>query len=339
MLLNTKSLGEGVYVNIPSWLRLIVDAKQIKYFLALTHFANFRVAAQHCEISQPGLSRQIMALEEEFGAPLFNRTGRGVTLTPIGESFLPHARRVQKELELAEQEIALLLQPERGEVCIAGLHSVNTYLLPTLIAGFRRQYPKTQLRLTSLGSERIIKLLLDRLVDLAIVMGPVQVPELVSTLLYEEDLAILLPAQHPLAYSRQVTLAQVASYPQVVFRDGYAMRSALIRYFAQVGTKPEIAVELNTLEAFKETVRQGVGIALLPVCALQNLSPDLTWVQVQDLPLKRRVELIYRRDHYQIPVVANFGEMLKSQLPQVFENFMHRGANSGITVPLTLVGS
>jgi len=300
-----------------------VDLKQLKYFLALANCGSFRVAARECGISQPGLSRQIMALEETIGAPLFDRGGRRATLTPVGERLLPHARRVLKELEQAKSEIAELLRPDRGEITIAGLHSVNTYLLPSLLATFRERFPQTQLRLTSLGSERIVKVLLDRLVDLAVVMGPVTTPELVSTLLYEEDLAILVPAAHPLARQHRATLAQLERYPHVVFREGYAMRTAVDRFFAESESGYEIAVELNTLESFKETVRQGVGIAILPESALQNLGPDLARVDLTP-GIRRRVELVCRRDNYQVPVVACFADLLARRLPVVFAEMMGR---------------
>ncbi len=309
-----------------------MDAKQLKYFLALAHLSSFRMAANQCGISQPGLSRQIMALEDELGGPLFNRGSRKVTLTPIGECFLPYARRAIKELEQAQNAITELLQPDRGEICIAGLHSVNTYLLPTVLAQFRKQFPQTQLRLTSLGSERITKVLLDRLVDLAVVMGPVTSADLVSTFLYEEDLVVLVPRGHPLTRRPHALLAEVARYPQVVFRDGYAMRTAINHYFAQVGATVDVAVELNTLEAFKETVRQGIGVAFLPISAVQQLPPDLCWLPLEP-KLKRRVELVCRRDNYQIPVVAYFINLLTQQLPVIFAQCMQQEFDPQFRIP------
>jgi len=294
-----------------------VDSKQLQYFLAVNTLANFRLAAQQCHISQPGLSKQIMALEQELGGPLFNRRGRKATLTRLGESFLPYARRAYRELEQAKEAIQELLRPELGEVCIAGLHSVNTYLLPALLAKFRDAHPKTQLRLTSLGSERITKVLLDGLVDLAVLMGPVQSPDLRCVPLYEEELMILVPAHHPLTRT-PATLEAVAQYPQVVFREGYAMRTALIQHFRQVGSPLTFAVELNTLEAFKEMVRQKVGIAVLPLSAVQYLPSDLRALPFADTPLTRKVQLVCRKDHYQVPIVAAFAQLLEQGLPQAY---------------------
>ncbi|WP_287129182.1 LysR family transcriptional regulator [Candidatus Cyanaurora vandensis] len=302
-----------------------MDAKQLQYFLALHNLANFRLAAEQCHISQPGLSKQIMALEAELGGPLFNRRGRKATLTRLGECFLPHARRASRELEQARIAVQELLRPDVGEVCIAGLHSVNTYLLPALLARFRQDHPQIQLRLTSLGSERIIKVLLDRLVDLAVIMGPVHSPELVSTLLYEEELVALVPARHPLTLGSP-SLAEVAQYPQVVFREGYAMRTALIQQFRQVGRPLDIAVELNTLEAFKEMVRQEVGIALLPLSAVQNLPPDLVLIHPTGPKLTRRVELVCHKDNYQVPVVAAFARLVREQLPAAYSAWVQRYA-------------
>ncbi|WP_218081095.1 LysR family transcriptional regulator [Anthocerotibacter panamensis] len=315
-----------------------MDSKQLQYFLAVHALSNFRLAARQCGISQPGLSKQIMALEDELGGPLFNRSGRQITLTPVGECFLSHARRALRELEQAQDEIGELLRPDRGEVCVAGLHSVNTYLLPQLLALFQQQHPATQLRLTSLGSERVTKVLLDRLVDLAVVMGPVTSSDLVSTPLYEEELVVLVPARHPLARLGIVRLADITPYPQVVFRDGYAMRTALVQYFRQTGQPLQIAVELNTLEAFKEMVRQGVGVALLPLSAVQNLPADLVRVQVVEPRLTRRVELIYRKENYQIPVVAAFARLIAERLPLAFARWVQQESWVETEGPTCLAG-
>ncbi|UFP92874.1 LysR family transcriptional regulator [Gloeobacter morelensis MG652769] len=293
--------------------------------MALNHCGSFRLAAEQCGVSQPGLSKQIMALEGELGGPLFDRTGRRASLTPLGECFLPYARRAHKELEQARTAIGELLKPDRGEICIAGLHSVNAYLLPALLAIFRQKHPGTQLRLTSLGSERIIKVLLDRLVDVAILMGPVHSPELVSTPLYEEELVVLLPAHHPLARRPSVRLAEVAILPQVVFRDGYAMRTALVQHFRAIGATVDVAVELNTLEAFKEMVRQEVGVAILPLCAVQHLGTDLVIARLEEPSITRRVELVCRKDNYQVPVVAAFTRLVAEHLPTAFARWVHTG--------------
>jgi LysR family transcriptional regulator, transcription activator of glutamate synthase operon len=318
-----------------------VDSRQLRYFLALVTFANFRVAAKNSGISQPGLSRQIMSLEAELGGPLFNRNSRKITLTPIGECFLPYARRAVRELEQSQQAIKELLRPDKGEICVAALHSVNTYLLPSLLAQFREQYPQIQLRLSSLGSERITKVLLDRLVDLAIVMGPATAPELLSIPLYEEELVFLVPAKHPLTRLETVRLVDIAPYPQIVFRDGYAMNTTLNQIFAEIDCVVDVAVELNTLEAFKETVRQGVGVALLPITAVQNLPPDLASLRVQDPKLTRKVELICHRDNYQIPVVAAFADLVAKRLPFIFnqclQNSVERSSFGENVIPLKLV--
>ncbi len=299
----------------PSCRRYAVDARQLQYFLMLNQHGNFRLAAEHCQVSQPNLSKQIMSLEAELGGPLFNRSGRRATLTPLGECFLPYARRASKELDQARLAIDELLKPDRGEICIAGLHSVNAYLLPGLLATFRQKFPQTQLRLTSLGSERITKVLIDGLVDVAIVMGPMTAHELISNRLYEEELVALVHATHPLAGRVNVPLGELARYPQVVFRDGYAMRTALVQHFRQIGAPLEIAVELNTLDAFREMVRQGVGVGILPVAAVQAISADLSVVRIVEPQLTRLVELVCRKDNYQVPVVAAFTNLINDFLP------------------------
>lgn len=293
--------------------------EQLQAFLAIAETGSFQQAAGVCGCTQSTISRQIQSLEEDLGISLFHRHHQA-KLTIGGERLLPHARRICSEWTLAHQSIADLLTGKQPELCVAAIHSVCSYFLPPILQEFCRQYPHVQLRVTALGSDRALKVLKDGLVDLAIVMDNrlfTASPDLVVVDLYREPIEILMSAQHPLIQYDLVPWAQLAKYPQVVFKDGYGMQRLVQEQFNKQGSQLQAVLELNTLDAFRGVVRQGELIALLPKSALSDISSDPTLAvrSIEPIPqtgidLSRQVVLVTARDRLQLPPVRFFADLV-----------------------------
>ncbi|MGB7381482.1 MAG: LysR family transcriptional regulator, partial [Rivularia sp. (in: cyanobacteria)] len=142
--------------------------EQLQAFLAIAESGSFQKAAYKCSVTQSTISRQIQSLEADLGFELFHRSQSKLTLA--GETLLPRARKICVEWQTVKQEIKDLIAGKQPELCIACIPSVCAYYFPPLLQLFCKQYPDVQLRVTSLGSDRALKVLKDGLVDLAIVM-------------------------------------------------------------------------------------------------------------------------------------------------------------------------
>lgn len=296
--------------------------EQLQAFLAVAETKSFQLAAQRCCISQSTVSRQIQSLEAELGTALFHRITQA-KLTIAGELFLPRARKICQEWQTATNEVAELLQGKQPELCIAAIHSVCAQYLPPVLQQFCRDYPEVQLRVTSLGSDRALKVLRDGLVDVAIVMHNrflTNNPEMVIDPLYEEPVQILMAATHPLSRYTEVPWAELARFPQVVFKDGYGMQRLVQDQFQRQGLSLNAMLELNTLDAFRGTVRQGELVALLPASALAEAATDPT-LAVRDTVsphLSRQVILVTTQDRLQIPPIQHFRALIQTHLvPQM----------------------
>ncbi len=244
--------------------------EQLQAFLSVADMGSFQKAAQQCGVTQSTISRQIQGLEEALGSPLFHRSAQ-TKLTVAGERLLPHAKRIWQEWQGALGELAELREGKQQELCIAVIHSVCAHYLPPVLQRFSQHHPQVQLRVTSLGSDRAIKVLRDGLVDLAVVMHSRFLPnsgEWVVDNLYDEPIEVLLPNRHPLAAYTQVPWSELVRYPQVIFKDGYGMQRLVRDQFLHQGVELRSPLELNTLDAFRGVVRQGEMIALLPQSAL-----------------------------------------------------------------------
>jgi DNA-binding transcriptional LysR family regulator len=296
--------------------------EQLEAFLAIYETGNFCHAAQKCGVTQSTISRQIQALESYLGIPLFHRQTQA-KLTVGGEQILPHIRKIAQEWKTIQNKTNELRQGKQPELCVAVIHSICAYYLPPLLQKFCQTHPDVELRVTALGSDRALKVLRDGLVDLAIVMDNrylTTTPEMVVKPLYEEPILVLMSANHPLSQQSQVGLAELALYPQVVFKDGYGMQRIVREYFTTNRYELQVAMELNTLDAFRGVVRQGNLVALLPESALKEAIQDPT-LAVRSLvndssdsdstpALNRKVVLVTTTDRLEIPTIADFCELI-----------------------------
>lgn len=284
--------------------------EQLQAFLAVAETGSFQQATHQCRVTQSTISRQIQGLETELGLSLFHRTSQA-KLTVAGERFLPRAKRICQEWQTAVAELTELIEGRQPELCIAAIHSVSAQYLPPVLQRFCQDYPAVQLRVTSLGSDRALKVLRDGLVDLAIVMNNrflTASPEMVVDLLFEEEIAVLMAADHPLTAYQQLPWSALARYPQVVFKDGYGMQRLVQEQFQRYALEWKPLVELNTLDGFRGMVRQGDLIALLPKSALLEVLNDSTLaVRGTEEPiLKRQVVAVTTQDRLDIPPIRHF---------------------------------
>lgn len=304
--------------------------EQLQAFIAITETGNFGQAAKKCGVTQSTISRQIQSLEQDLGLPLFHRSTQA-KLTLGGEKLLPRAQKICLEWCKASTECADLIAGKQPELCIAAIHSVCAHYLPPILQQFCLDYPQVQLRVTALGSDRALKVLRDGLIDIAIVMNNrflTASAEIELAILYEEQVDVLMAADHPLSKLEQIPPLELVKYPQVVFKDGYGMQRLVQEWFANQNIQIKTAMELNTLDAFRGVIRQGEMIALLPHKALIDSYNDPTLAirpiaqsaliteaneqQELDNVLTRQVVMVTTSDRLMIPPIAHFYKLVKS---------------------------
>jgi DNA-binding transcriptional LysR family regulator len=303
--------------------------EQLQAFLAIAETGSFQQAARKCGVTQSTVSRQIQALEGDLGLELFHRNGQA-KLTLAGERLLPRVRKISQEWQIATQELTDLMEGKQPELCVAAIHSLCAYYLPPVLQKFCHQYPEVQLRVTSLGSDRALKVLKDGLVDLAIVMNNrflTTAREMVVEVLYDEPIEVLTGINHPLAQYEEIPWSELILYPQVVFKDGYGMQRLVQDKFDRLEARLQAALEVNTLDAFRGVVRQGELVALLPHSALVEARQDPTLAvrslesskvngaSLEACGLSRRVVMVTTQDRLQIPPIKDFWQLVKDNIP------------------------
>ncbi|PZV15969.1 MAG: LysR family transcriptional regulator [Pseudanabaena sp.] len=297
--------------------------EQLQAFLAVAETGNFQQAAQKCGVSQSTISRQVQSLEATVGISLFHRQGNA-KLTVGGDRLLIHARKICQIWSTAEQELLDLQAGKQTELCVAGIPSACAYQLPPILQKFSRAYPNVQLRVTTLGSDRALKVLKDGLIDIAIVMNNpflTASSEMVVEKLYEEKIQLLLTVNHPLCRKESLTWKDLHNVPQAVFKDGYGLQRLVQDQFNRQELRLNAALELNSLEAFRGVVKQGSLIALLPETFLVELAPDPDLIvrSLNEPCLTREIVLVTTSDRIQIPPIQYFcklaAQMIQQEIP------------------------
>ncbi|MFZ4727409.1 MAG: LysR family transcriptional regulator [Pseudanabaena sp.] len=297
--------------------------EQLQAFLAVAETGNFQQAAQRCGVSQSTISRQVQSLEATVGISLFHRQGNA-KLTVGGDRLLVHARKICQIWLSAEQELLDLQSGKQTELCVAGIPSACAYQLPPILQKFSKAYPNVQLRVTTLGSDRALKVLKDGLIDIAIVMNNPFLnasSEMVVEKLYEEKIQLLLAVNHPLCRKESLTWKDLHNVPQAVFKDGYGLQRLVQDHFNRQGLRLNAALELNSLEAFRGVVKQGSLAALLPETFLVEIThdPDLVVRSLNEPCLTREIVLVTTSDRIQIPPIQYFcklaAQMIQQEIP------------------------
>jgi len=265
-----------------------MELHQLRYFCAVAETGSFSRAAEHSHVSQPSLSQQILKLEAELGARLFDRLGRSVRLTDAGKTFLPRARAVLHELEAARGDVSDSKDSVSGHVTVGVIPTVAPYFLPPIITGFSKRYPEAAVSIV----EEITPVLLDRLrsgiLDLAILALPVRGHEFESSPLLTEPLFAALPKQHKLARRNSVSLRDLRKEPFLLLRDGHCFRENAVAACDRARVSPQVVFESGQFSSLLGLVGAGMGISLVPAMAVTR-APDLKFVRIADPEATRTI--------------------------------------------------
>lgn len=276
-----------------------MELRQLTYFLTAAQTQNFRKAAEICLVAQSALSRQIAALETELGVQLFRRVDRRVSLTEAGQEFAVFARNALGQLQQGQQAMIELQAGERGTVTLGCIEALATSFLPGLFGRFHQRHPAINLRVSVRGADELMRLVEQQSLDFGLIFDPTSHSELVEVReLFRQPLQILISPGHPLAQTGEaVTLEQVAGEALVLFREGFGLRRVVEGVFARRGYPVHPLVEIDSIEALKEFVKQGVGLSFITAALVrpEQLKEDLRLLPVSDLTDNFSFALVYHR--------------------------------------------
>ena len=271
-----------------------MELRQLRYFVAVAEELHFHRAAERLHISQPPLSQQIRALEEELGFALLVRTRRRVELTPAGAAFLRDARAILGELDGAVAGARRIDAGLTGRLRINFVGSALFSTVPGTVERFRRSRPGVALELRERATADQLRAVRAGVADVGLVRPPIEDDDSlrVETVLRERTVAAL-PAAHPLAELRRVPLRRLAAEPLVLFPRDQApgFHDLLIDSLAGSGSAPrviQIAPEMLTIIGL---VAAGTGVSLVPASVARLALDGVAYRPVTGAPLSELVAI------------------------------------------------
>jgi DNA-binding transcriptional LysR family regulator len=289
----------------------------IRYFDEVARQGSIRKAADRLNVAPSAVNRQILKLEDELGAPLFERLPRGLRLTAAGEILIESVRRWQQDYTRARAQLEELRGLRRGHVSVAVVEGAIAEFLPDVLASFNRSYPLVSLAANVHGSEGVLRRLRAGEVEIGILFNPPLTPAIRVAQSKRYRLGAIVPPDHPLAKRRSVRLRDCAEFPAILSAETVSLRAVLDAALARSRVRLKPVAESNSIAVMKALARRGVGVAYFTTIdiALEAAAGELVYRPLQDSAIPPSIlSVCVAAERYLSPaatlLVTHFSEML-----------------------------
>lgn len=287
-----------------------MEVFQLRYFLKAAERESFTRAADDMGISQPALSRAIANLEMELGQPVFERQGRRVALTDAGRLLQSRAQQVVALLEDAKNEITD--DGESGRLRIAAIPTIAPYFLPGVLREFSNEHPRATVLIQEDVTENTLRKCAQGEVDAVILALPVPARHLDVEELLEEELILVLPAEHELARKRAVTMKDIEPFPFVLLDEAHCLTDSIVSFCRQSSFHPVAVERTNQLTTVQELVALGHGISMIPAMARAlDASDRRVYCSLADVRPTRKIALCHNPYRFQSKLLVRFRQCVR----------------------------
>ncbi len=277
---------------------------ELKYIVALAREKHFGRAADSCFVSQPTLSVAIKKLEDELNVSLFERGSSEVSMTPVGERIVVQAQRVLEESSVIKSIAMQGMDPLAGPLRVGVIYTIGPYLLPGLVSSMIEEVPGMPLLLQETFTVRLLELLKQGEIDVAVLALPINESGFVIQPLYEEPFVVALPKHHEWASRKTIHPDELKNENMLLLGSGHCFRDQVLGVcpelsrFSQSSEGIQRTFEGSSLETIRHMVASGVGITVLPSSSVPNPVPKeslLTYIPLETDDTRRTVALVWRK--------------------------------------------
>jgi LysR family transcriptional regulator, nitrogen assimilation regulatory protein len=248
-----------------------MDQQKIKYFFSVIEHRNLSSAAQSLRVSQPTLSRQIQAIEQEFQIPLFVRGGRGMLLTEAGKQLHEGLQSIERQLRLLKTDVTAVSVEPAGEVVFGIPPSPRSLIAVPLVKQYNRAYPRIAIRLVEETSGQLRDLVANGILDLALTNTTEPAHGIVSQILGRERLVLVGPVGAKLSIRKDTPIKVLGDLPLILTMRPNSLRLMVEDRLGVHGLMANVRFEANTLPLMTDLVTAGLGYTVLPMCGVRDL--------------------------------------------------------------------
>ncbi len=291
-----------------------IENFRLTVFRAVARHANFSKAAEELLLTQPAVTQQVKALEEQLGRPLFHRGAGRVSLTPGGTALLPFAQKIRVLSDEAISAVTNAYGQETGELRLGASQTIAQYLLPSYIAAFLVRNPQVRITATSGNTDQMLAALVSGDLQLALLEGPEQRTDVHIEPFMEDHMVLVVPSSHEWA-GQKITLEELRTQPLLVREFGSGSRRIVEQALAAAGVKTKdlnIRMELDSTEGLLNGVEAGLGVTFVSRWAVRNQLAlgTLTLARIDGLKLSRSFSLAYPAGPEPSGIVGAFTKFL-----------------------------
>lgn len=274
---------------------------RLTVFRKVAEQLSFRKAGEELYLTQPAVSLQVKALEEELGVALFDRSGSSIRLTPAGSALLGYAERSAQLLQEALHAMAGFSGSQGGVLSLGASTTVAQYVLPRLLSEFCAAHPRVSPTLVSGNTEEIVKAVEDARIALGFIEGPPRNRDLAITPFLEDELVLLVAAAHPWAERGEIDPEELVQAPLLMRERGSGTRHIIELALERAHIRRSalrVVMELDSTEAIKSAVEAGFGVGFVSRWALEmdaRLGPAFRVVEVRGMRVRRQFGVIARK--------------------------------------------
>ena len=308
-----------------------MNLQQLRYVSEVVRRGlNISEAAAALHTSQPGVSKQIRALEDELGVPVFVRQGKRLSaVTDAGREIVATIERILAELGNLKAVGREFADHEKGTLAVGVTHTQARYALPPVVTQFKKRFPDVKLKLLQGNPHQLAKMVLDGEADVAIATEALEsYPELVALPCYSWHHCVVVPKGHPLTRVKPLTLEAIAAHPIVTYDATFAGRTSLDRTFAARGLSPEVALTALDSDVIKSYVALGLGVGIISQRAFRaGHEEGLVALPCEHLFPLQTTRLAYKRGAYLRAFTVEFIRLFTPNLRT--EDLKQLGAATG----------
>ncbi|VTU16233.1 Cyn operon transcriptional activator [Variovorax sp. PBL-H6] len=278
-----------------------MELRHLRYFVSVVKLGSFTRAADELCITQPTLSHQIRQLEDELGCEVFERGARSVRLTGAGEIFTAYAGRALREAEDGKAAVRAFQGLREGRLAFGVVSSFTNTLLPPVLSRFQAEYPGIELNVLELPTAELERQVRDGELSFGVAYGPAHSELVALEEMFEEELALIVVREHPLAGRKSIGLGELGEVPLALLPRSFVSRKLVDAAFAEASCRPMVKLELNSIDAL---LQMAAKTRLGTILATRMASRTGPLVAVPIRPVLRRIACIFTRRGTGLPPAA-----------------------------------
>jgi len=298
-----------------------MDLQKLRGFYWAAYYQSFSAAGRKLGVGQSAISHQIKSLEEELGAKVYQRAGRGIRLTPEGEVLLRYVTAILQKMDDLENHFRDLAGHPVGTVRLASYRGIMKYRLPAILQAFKQRNPATRLQIINRTlDQEILSMVSAGEVDFGITSSWNEFSEVQFYEVFRFEMYLCTSPEHRFARRSTITLEEIASEPVILYEKENAIRQKIESVFAREGLQLDVAIETGGAEVIKEYVSAGLGVSFISGLAFeQEEQSRIHRIPVTEYFGDLGYGVVIRKGKYLSPILREFlgviglGERLEKQ--------------------------